>query len=105
MDEILHIPQERETESLTARLRAKGVLLRDCANYPGLGPGWYRAAVRTEQENNAFLQAMKEASTGPTPPLPAAAALSARSTSWLWPPLWAWPLWSPPFTPPPMWWR
>ena len=50
----------RPEPDLTARLRAKGVLLRDCANYPGLGPGWYRAAVRTEQENNAFLQAMKE---------------------------------------------
>ena len=45
---------------LTALLRPKGVLLRDCANYPGLGPGWYRAAVRTASENAALLQALKE---------------------------------------------
>ena len=45
---------------LLQRLRARGVLLRSCANYPGLGPGWYRAAVRTHSENSAFLQALGE---------------------------------------------
>ena len=45
---------------LVQRLRARGVLLRGCANYPGLGPGWYRAAVRTHSENSAFLQALGE---------------------------------------------
>ena len=50
----------RPEPDLAARLRDKGVLLRDCANYPGLCPGWYRAAVRTKEENDAFLQAMKE---------------------------------------------
>ncbi|MFR1356269.1 MAG: aminotransferase class I/II-fold pyridoxal phosphate-dependent enzyme [Ruthenibacterium lactatiformans] len=29
-------------------------------HYPGLGPGWYRAAVRTHSENSAFLQALGE---------------------------------------------
>lgn len=47
-------------EQLVQRLRARGVLLRGCANYPGLGPGWYRAAVRTHSENSAFLQALGE---------------------------------------------
>lgn len=46
--------------ALDQKLRRKGVLLRNCANYPGLGPGWYRAAVRSETENQAFLQAMRE---------------------------------------------
>lgn len=45
---------------LVQKLRAKGLLLRGCANYPGLGPGWYRAAVRTGEENQALLRAMKE---------------------------------------------
>ena len=43
-------------EQLVQRLRARG----GCANYPGLGPGWYRAAVRTHSENSAFLQALGE---------------------------------------------
>lgn len=45
---------------LIGRLRQKGVLLRDCGNYEGLGAGWYRAAVRGEEENTAFLQALEE---------------------------------------------
>lgn len=45
---------------LWQKLRAKGVLLRDCSNYPGLGAGWYRTAVRTHSENAALLRAMKE---------------------------------------------
>ena len=47
-------------QDLVPALRRRGVLLRDCANYPGLGPGWYRCAVRSEEENNAFVQALKE---------------------------------------------
>lgn len=41
-------------------LRERGVLLRDCSNYHGLGPGWYRAAVRTKEENQALLRVMRE---------------------------------------------
>lgn len=44
---------------LVPKLRKKGILLRDCSNYAGLGPGWYRTAVRTEKENQAFLSEMK----------------------------------------------
>lgn len=46
--------------SLAEKLRKKGVLIRDCANYSGLGPGWYRAAVRTAEENKRLLQAIEE---------------------------------------------
>ena len=45
---------------LGASMRAKGILIRDCGNFPGLGPGWYRVAVRTERENAALLKAMGE---------------------------------------------
>lgn len=46
--------------ALPRRLEERGVLIRDCSNYPGLGPGWYRAAVRTAEENAAFLNIMAE---------------------------------------------
>lgn len=46
--------------ALAGRLREKGILLRDCSNYRGLGPGWYRTAVRTAQDNDALLRAMRE---------------------------------------------
>lgn len=48
------------TPHLPERLAERGVLIRDCAGYRGLGPGWYRAAVRTEAENKTFLKIMEE---------------------------------------------
>ncbi len=54
----------RGPESLLGDLRKKGIALRDCANFPGLGPGWYRMAVRTEEENDRLLAAMKECLSG-----------------------------------------
>lgn len=48
------------TPDLSRRLAERGVLIRDCSNYHGLGPGWYRSAVRTEAENTIFLKRMEE---------------------------------------------
>ena len=45
-------------------LRRRGILIRDCRNFHGLGPGWYRIAVRTEKENAALLAAMREVTDG-----------------------------------------
>ena len=36
------------------------IWLRSCANYPGLGPGWYRTAVRTGPENEQLLKLLAE---------------------------------------------
>ena len=46
--------------NLGQKLRERGILLRDCSNYHGLGPGWYRAAVRLEHENTTFLKILEE---------------------------------------------
>lgn len=37
------------------------VLIRDCSNYVGLEPGFYRVAVRTRLENELLLQALQQA--------------------------------------------
>lgn len=37
--------------ALLERLYAQGILIRDCANFSGLGAGYYRIAVRTHEEN------------------------------------------------------
>lgn len=45
---------------LTARMRAQGVLVRDCANYAGLeGQQYIRLAVRTREENEQMLKALE----------------------------------------------
>ena len=48
------------TAALSQKLAERGVLIRDCSNYHGLGPGWYRAAVRLEHENTTFLKILEE---------------------------------------------
>lgn len=45
---------------LKERLLDRGVLIRSCANYPGLGEDYYRVAVRLRGENQRLIQAMKE---------------------------------------------
>ena len=49
-----------EETNLFNRLRSVGILIRDCANYPGLGRGWYRIAVRTREENLRLMSAIRE---------------------------------------------
>lgn len=47
-------------QKLDLKLEKWGILIRNCSNFPGLGPGWYRSAVRTETENQALLRAIGE---------------------------------------------
>ncbi len=37
----------------------QGILIRDCSNYPGLGQGHYRVAVRAHEENQKLIQVLK----------------------------------------------
>ena len=53
-----------ENTALGEALRPRGVLLRDCRDFEGLGPGWYRTAVRTEEENDKLLKALGEVLDG-----------------------------------------
>lgn len=43
-----------------AAYREKGVLVRNCDNYPLLGDTYIRIAVRTREENNRFLEITKQ---------------------------------------------
>lgn len=48
-------------------LRERGILLRDCSNYHGLGRGWYRTAVRTPEENCRLIAALEDILKEETP--------------------------------------
>lgn len=50
----------RQDSGLDRKLEKRGILIRNCAKFPGLGPGWYRTAIRTENENQALLRAIQE---------------------------------------------
>ena len=47
-------------ETLYDKLLKRGILIRDCRDFEGLGAGYYRVAVRTHEENEALLRVMRE---------------------------------------------
>lgn len=50
----------RAPRDLSAALLARGVLVRSCANFVGLDARWHRIAVRTPEENAAFVRTLGE---------------------------------------------
>ena len=50
----------RGEPALYDKMLEKGYLLRDCSNYPGLGKGYFRAAVRLHEDNKGFIRALEE---------------------------------------------
>lgn len=55
---------EAEDVSLGEKLLPRGVILRDCANFHGLKPGYFRAAVRKHEENERLLHEIREVRRG-----------------------------------------
>lgn len=49
---------------LKQRLFARGILVRDCSNYPGLSPFYLRLAVKLPEQNAAVVKALQECLTG-----------------------------------------
>ena len=47
-------------EDIYERLMERGILIRDCSNYPGLGKGWFRTSVRTREDNMKLLEVLRE---------------------------------------------
>ena len=50
----------RGPETLHRDLKKRKITIRNCDNYYGLGPGWYRTAVRRREENEQLIQAIRE---------------------------------------------
>ncbi|GHU60119.1 threonine-phosphate decarboxylase [Clostridia bacterium] len=46
--------------SLCRKLEGYDILIRSCENFAGLGPGYYRAAVKSEPDNRRLISALKE---------------------------------------------
>ena len=44
------------TQPIYDRLLAKGILIRNCENFRGLGEGYYRIAVKKQEENEVLLR-------------------------------------------------
>lgn len=46
-------------EDLAVKMAEQGILIRDCANFRGLGKGYYRVAVRSKDENRMLVKALR----------------------------------------------
>ena len=46
-------------EGLKEAMIEQGILIRDCSNYKGLEKGYYRIAVKTHEENEKLIQALR----------------------------------------------
>ena len=49
-----------DVKGLADELETRGILLRRCENYSGLGPDWFRLGLKKREDNNILLKAMKE---------------------------------------------
>ena len=45
---------------LDLSLLSKGIAIRNCSNFVGLGPGWYRIAVRRHEENKILIRMIRQ---------------------------------------------
>jgi threonine-phosphate decarboxylase len=50
----------RGSDELPGRLARRGVLVRGCGPFYGLGPEYFRVAVRSAEENGRLVEAIKE---------------------------------------------
>lgn len=50
----------RGKENLFELCEKRGVLIRDCGNYQGLCKGYFRAAVRTHEENEVLIRVLEQ---------------------------------------------
>jgi len=50
----------RGPEGLAGRLARRGLLVRGCGRFMGLGPGFFRVAVQGEAENGRLISALRE---------------------------------------------
>lgn len=58
---------ERLDVDLQRAMLEHHILIRSCANYPGLDARYYRVAVRSQEENNRLLAALRKVLSGTTP--------------------------------------
>ena len=47
-------------KGVTEKLLEKGIKIRNCANFPGLGEGFYRVPVKLPEENRRLLDSIRE---------------------------------------------
>jgi cobyric acid synthase CobQ/L-threonine-O-3-phosphate decarboxylase len=61
---LAKIEKKLTARELSRRLLEKKILIRDCSNFRGLDNNYFRVAIKTAQENNLLILALKEVLCG-----------------------------------------
>ena len=56
---LCHLHEQYSLEDMIQHLYHQSILIRDCSHYTGLGPNWFRMAVKTREQNEQLLQALR----------------------------------------------
>ena len=56
---LCHLDDQYSLEDMIQNLYHQSILLRDCSHYTGLGPNWFRIAVKTREQNQQLIQALQ----------------------------------------------
>lgn len=57
---IRWLPESPDLQAFTAFLNRRYIMIRNCESYEGLGTGWFRIAVKKQEENDVLLLQVKE---------------------------------------------
>lgn len=66
---LCRLPSDWPVSRLQAELLRQGILIRSCANFPGLGESYCRLAVRSQGEQAELLAVLREVMVGGARPL------------------------------------
>ena len=47
-------------DALLAHLRVRGILVRDCRNFEGVPPRFFRFCIRTSEENSRLIEVLND---------------------------------------------
>lgn len=56
---LCHLHEQYSLEDIIHNLYDQSILIRDCSHYTGLGPNWFRIAVKRREQNERLLQALQ----------------------------------------------
>ena len=56
---LCHLHEQYSLEDMIQNLYHQSILIRDCSQYTGLGPNWFRIAVKTREQNQQLIQALQ----------------------------------------------
>lgn len=56
---LCHLHEHYSLEDMIQNLYHQSILIRDCSQYTGLGPNWFRIAVKSRVQNQQIIQALQ----------------------------------------------